>query len=379
MTFLRDLSYSVRSLSRSPGFTAALLMTIAVGIGTHAAIQGFTRGLPREWFAVEGAPGAVDLEIAEKMDRVERVVSWAVALVFITSAANVAGLLLSRAWKRSHETAARMAVGATQRHLAQQVLADSLVVSICGGLLGGLVGFWTAQAFPALLFSQDAGSCNSRPMRGRSCASAAMYSALMLICALAPLARIRHESTFTVLRRSGAGQVTRAGSLRSGLVVAQMTVCAVLIFGTACLLQGFRQSLRTARAEHLGDPIVATLEASGGFAQPERGQEYFRVARGEAQQISALTSTVWVGTPPGGRPVEEAVRFEAPPTAWKDVSLDTLPFPSGREMGKVKLDGRPVLRRAGFTAHVPRCHRQRIGGPEVFPGGRARPCDQGRR
>lgn len=338
MMFLRDLRYAARSLSRSPGLTAALLMTVAVGIGTHAAIGGFVGGLPREWFVVEGAPGVVDPEIAEKMDRVERVVSWAAALVFITAAANVAGFLLSRAWRRSHETAARMAVGATGRHLAQQVLADSLVVSLCGGALGALFGFWTARAFPALLFSQDAEQLTFATGVAPIARTVVVYSALMVVCALAPLARIRREGTFTVLRRSGGGQVTGTGALRSVLVVAQMAACAVLILGTAGLLQGFRQSLRTARAEHLGDAIIATFEASARFAQPLRGQRYFRALEHEAQRISALTSTAWISTPPGGRPVEQSVRIEAPPTTWKDVSIDTLPLPSGREMAKVKLE-----------------------------------------
>ena len=337
MTFLRALSYAARSLSRSPGLTTALLVTIAVGIGTHAAIAGFVGGFPREWFAVEAAAGA-DPEIAEKMDRVARVVSWAVALVFITAAANVAGFLLSRAWKRSHETATRMAVGATERHLAQQVLADSVVVSLCGGALGGLFAFWTVRAFPALLFSADAEQLQFTAAARPTLRSAALYLLLMLLCASAPLLRIRREGTFTVLRRSGGGQVTGTGSLRSSLVVVQMTVCAVLIIGTAGLLQGFRQSLKTARAEHLGDPIIATFEAAARFAQPQRGERYFHAVRDEAQRISALTSTAWVSTAPGGRPVEQSVRLEAPPTAWKDISIDTLPFPSGRETAKVKLE-----------------------------------------
>src|SRR5262249_7063561 len=45
MGFLRDLRYSIRSLSRSPALTAALLTTVAVGIGAHATVAGFVNGL----------------------------------------------------------------------------------------------------------------------------------------------------------------------------------------------------------------------------------------------------------------------------------------------------------------------------------------------
>ena len=45
IAFFRDLRYSVRSLRRTPGLTVMLVATVAVGIGTHAALSGFTNGL----------------------------------------------------------------------------------------------------------------------------------------------------------------------------------------------------------------------------------------------------------------------------------------------------------------------------------------------
>ena len=45
MSFLRDVRYSLRSLGRTPGLSGMLVTTVAVGIGTHAALSGFTNGL----------------------------------------------------------------------------------------------------------------------------------------------------------------------------------------------------------------------------------------------------------------------------------------------------------------------------------------------
>src|SRR2546427_5894790 len=45
LAFLSDLQYSARGLTRSPGVALALVLTIALGIGSNAAVHGFVRGL----------------------------------------------------------------------------------------------------------------------------------------------------------------------------------------------------------------------------------------------------------------------------------------------------------------------------------------------
>ena len=76
--------------------------------------------------------------------------------MFLTATGNIAGLLLSRSSRRIHETAARAALGATERRLAVHIVADSVVIATAGGALGALVAYWTSAAFPALLYSEDA-------------------------------------------------------------------------------------------------------------------------------------------------------------------------------------------------------------------------------
>ena len=279
----------------------------------------------------------VEPAVAAKMADVQRVLTWAALFVFLTAAANVAGFLLSRATRRSHETAARIALGASERDLASLILADSLIISVCGGALGGLVAFWAAQAFPALLWSEDAARLHFVPAAGPIARTAASYSAVMVVCALAPLLRIRRDGPLTILRKTGGTQVTSVGALRSSLVIAQMAVCSVLIIASGFLLEGFRQSLRTARAERLGDPIVAILEASGGFGREVQGIEYFRAVDSEIRKVPGVTAVAWISTPPGGRPSEQTLRVEQPASAMRDISIDTQPFPSGRGVDALEL------------------------------------------
>ena len=312
------------------GGTAEVLARLAPGRGLEDA----RRSLPgRSVIRYTG----VEPEIAVKMARVERVLTWAAALVFATAGANVAGFLLSRASRRSHETAARIALGASARDIAQLVLADALVICVCGGALGALVAFWTVEAFPALLFLEDAERLRFAPSVAPIARSAAGYSVLMLVCALAPLLRLRHDGPLTILRRSGSAQVTSSGGVRSGLVIAQMAVCCVLVIGAAFLIEGFRQSLRSARADRLGDPIVVALDAGGSYGLEADGAAFFRRADAEIRRVPGVTSAAWIATLPGGRPWEQPVRFEPPGPAMREISIDARLFPSGRGINDLEL------------------------------------------
>jgi predicted permease len=270
-------------------------------------------------------------ELQLKLNELKRVLGWAAGLVFLTAAASVAGLLLSRAIRRSHETAARITLGATLARLTSLVLADSLVISVCGGALGAVVAFWTASALPAMLYIEDASRLQFAPDAAQIGVIAASYSALMLVCALAPLLHIRRQGPMEVLRRTGGGSITSMSWLRSLLVVAQMCVCVVLVVGAALVFEAFRQSLRTVRADRLGEPIVAVLDASGGYARAAAGQEYFRQAEQALMRMPAVTATAWVATLPGARPSSATLRVEAPPIAWRDISVDAV-TPSGRDL-----------------------------------------------
>jgi predicted permease len=267
-------------------------------------------------------------EVTGGFSRLDQLLPLAAGAVFVIACANVAAFLLSRASARSHETAVRVAIGASRRQLGRQLLADSLVISASGAAGGVLLAFWTTSVIPALLFEQDAAHLVSDPDRA---AIAGVSVACLLIttaCGLAPLFELRDDDPVAVLRRESAGPSLAMRRLRTGLVVTQMACCSVLVIATGMLLEGFRGALRTSAGQRLGEPLLATITARPDVRMPV-GLGYLRKVEAAALSVSGVTSAAWVSRPPGSRPLWQSLRIEPPGLPRREVVIDVEAFTPG--------------------------------------------------
>ena len=180
--------------------------------------------------------------------------------MFVVACANVAVFLLSRSSGRSQETSVRVALGASRWRLGLQLLADSVLLAVNGTAFGLLLAMWTSDIVPALFFVEDASTLVFAPNVTAIAIAAAACAVLMVITALLPLAEVRDDDPAAVLRREGRGPSNAMRRLRSGLVVAQMTCCCLLVISAGLLAEGFRTSPRTVAGTRLGQPIVATVQ-----------------------------------------------------------------------------------------------------------------------
>jgi putative ABC transport system permease protein len=167
-----------------------------------------------------------------------RVLLGAVFLVLLIACANVANLLLAAGLARRRELAIRLALGAGQRELAQQLVAEGLVLAIAGAVLGVLLAVWAVRTFVVL-----AGTLLPRAatvqIDGRVLAFTAVITVLVgILCGLWPLIRLRTRELASAVRegdtRTGSGAGGRFGN---GLVVAEIALAYALLVGAGLLVK----------------------------------------------------------------------------------------------------------------------------------------------
>jgi predicted permease len=168
----------------------------------------------------------------------------AVGFVLLIACANVASLLLARAASRSREFAVRSALGATRARLIGQLLAESVLLSLAGGVLGVLLAAWSLRAIPRIT-AFNLPRAGEIHMDWIVLGFAAALSILTGIAfGLAPSVGASRTDLVRVLRASGEARGTAVSrrvlvglTTRGLLVVGQVALSIVLLIGAALLME----------------------------------------------------------------------------------------------------------------------------------------------
>ena len=128
----------------------------------------------------------------------------AVGFVLLIACANVANLLLARAVGRAREISIRTALGAGRWRVVRQLLAESVMLSAAGGVLGSLAGVWSVRIFETTLIPEDTPAYLTFTMD---------YRVLAYLAAITQRARPRPEPC-SVCRRAISGVIPRSRSCR---------------------------------------------------------------------------------------------------------------------------------------------------------------------
>ena len=163
-----------------------------------------------------------------------------VFFVLLISCANVANLLLSRSASRAREMALRMSIGATRTRLVRQLLMESVVLGLSGGVLGTVIASLGVPIF------ESAMQASEKPYWMVFSLDSSVVAYVGMICLVvaflsgfAPALHISRTNGLDVLKEGGRG-VTGSARVRwfsEGIVVAQLSLTVVLLAGAGfCLL-----------------------------------------------------------------------------------------------------------------------------------------------
>jgi predicted permease len=214
--------------------------------------------------------GPVQEARGPEMSKNAKVSIWLAAvavIVLLVACANVANLLLARSLQRQREVAIRLALGAGSWRLTRQVLIESLVLAIAGGIAALFVTLWIGPLIRAFLLPDTPASME--PLDARVIAFTGAVAVLTGILAGAVPAWYLARRDLTPALKAGAGEGRYQRSrLRSALLVGQVALTVVLIIGAGL----FTRSLRNVEGQNFGfDPartLVATIDLRAAGYSP---------------------------------------------------------------------------------------------------------------
>jgi putative ABC transport system permease protein len=188
---------------------------------------------------------------------VSKVAAWVAGMsvvVLLIACANVANLLLARALRRKREIAMRLALGVTRGRLLSQLLTESVVLALIGGVVGMVIAHWGGAALRAGLLPQSEAAAGFRDMRTLAYAALAALG-VGLLTGLAPILQASRADLTNDLKAGTREGTYGRSRMRIGLLVVQGALSVILLVGAGL----FVRSLGNVRNIRLGydvDPIL---------------------------------------------------------------------------------------------------------------------------
>jgi putative ABC transport system permease protein len=188
----------------------------------------------------------------------------AVALVLLIACSNVANLLLARAVDRQKEIALRFALGASRLRILRQLVVESLVLALVGGVAGLLVASWGVSLLTSTTIAGLPRMQNIAIDRHVACFALALSAVTGLLFGMLPAIQATQlpiRESLNEEGRGGSGSV-RQRKVRSALVVIQMALAVVLLVGAGLLLRSFQTLTRVAPGFNARNLLVVNLPLS---------------------------------------------------------------------------------------------------------------------
>jgi predicted permease len=213
--------------------------------------------------------------------------------VLLIACANVASLLIARAASRQKEIAIRLAIGAGRFRIIRQLLVESVLLSVAGGILGLLLALWTDHALLVFLPPDTASLKLSTTPDLRILLFAAAVSLFTgLIFGLVPALQSTKPDVAPTLKDTVGGIVGGGAHVRvrKALVAAQVMLSLLLLIGAGLFIRSLRNLRDMGPGFRAGNLVAFDVDPSLNGYKSDQSKQFFRQLSAELGAVPGVTS-----------------------------------------------------------------------------------------
>ena len=222
-----------------------------------------------------------------------------VIAVLLIACANTANLLLARAASREKEIALRISLGARRGRLARQLLTESVLLSLMGGVLGILLG-WGSLHFLTSLLQQRLPQAIAIHLDARILVFALLLSlATGLVFGMAPVVQLIRGNLHDRLKQGGRQTAGGGQRLRQILVVSEIAISLVLLAAAGLLLRSMVSLINVDKGFNSHHVITMAVRPSPvRYKDPKTEILYLQRILENVNSLPGVQSAGWVYTLP---------------------------------------------------------------------------------
>jgi len=225
----------------------------------------------------------------------------AVGFVLLIACVNVANLLLARASTREGEMAVRTALGAGRTRIVRQLVTESVVLGVLGGVLGLVLALWGSAALVRMQ-PTDLPRIDEVSVDGTVVAfTLAISLVAAMLFGLLPALQTARTAPYDALREAGRSQIgaRRGQRIRRSLVVAEIALAVLLLAGAGLLIRSFATLMQVDPGFRSAHVVAMPLRLPGTpYPDDERRSLLFDQYLGRVRTLPGVESAAAVSILP---------------------------------------------------------------------------------
>jgi putative ABC transport system permease protein len=283
----------------------------------HAIDAELARQFPNDNYGWQAEVKSLRNDLVGDFERPLRVFLVAVGLVLLLVCANLANLMLARATTRAREIAIRSALGASRRRLTLQLLVESLLIAILGGVLGIAIAWWGVRLLRFAFPDQSPPFYVTLALDGPTLLCIAGLTVVTgLLFGTVPALRATRGNLGTTLRDGtrGSGSSAHRSRLRGTLVVAEIAISVMLLVGAMLLMRSYQNLAGTSLGfEEQGILSARLTLPSARYSRPQAKLFYDELLARLRREAGVTLTASAQGIPFSGWNLQAEARVEGAP------------------------------------------------------------------